>query len=673
MIITCENCNTSFNLDEKLLKPSGSKVRCSKCKHLFIAYPPAAEKAADIAKETPAEETPEETAGAADDAAGFEAQQETDQEDRGPDTGEPAATDEAARTEEKPESAETEDIEFDDLDLEMESEPEPEPKEAAAETQADSSLDFDLSDFEKTLELTPDSEATQDKDRVEEDLDLDLDFDLESESEADTAEGSGTEQETLGSDLDLEMESETEAEEKAAEPEALEEEELDFSDFEETVVLDSAPTVDGEAPTDGATEDLDLDLDLDLEMEEEPVEEEAMEMPSVDQEKDAEIEDLDLELDLEMEGEGDKTEAAPAEAAAEDLDLSDIEKMLEPEADAAVEAEVEKWKQQPNKEDVMEETAEIDLSDIVLDAEDAEEAEAEDVELDLDIDEAAEKKIAAAEGPAKDASDIDISEFEEFEIPEAKETAEQGFGGDDIELEFELEGETTPAGMKPMKEEIEPETVAFASPLMDSQESQEKTPEKKKAQKTKSAKKSSIGTPILIVLIVLVLAFAAVIVLDRVNITIPVVSDYVKQIPYVGQLMKTTAVQKGEIRISNITSNFVDNAKLGKLFVIRGVVTNEYPQSRRYIKVSGTLFRAGKTIASAAEVYCGNILSDADLAKMDIADINKRLSNRFGDNRANFEVKPGQNIPFMIVFSNLPEDLEEFAIEVAGSSPVQQP
>ncbi|MBW2298056.1 MAG: zinc-ribbon domain-containing protein, partial [Deltaproteobacteria bacterium] len=31
MIITCEECSTSFNLDEKFLKPSGSKVRCSKC------------------------------------------------------------------------------------------------------------------------------------------------------------------------------------------------------------------------------------------------------------------------------------------------------------------------------------------------------------------------------------------------------------------------------------------------------------------------------------------------------------------------------------------------------------------------------------------------------------------------------------------------------------------
>ena len=40
MIITCEQCNTSFNLDENLLNDKGSKVRCSKCMHIFVAYPP---------------------------------------------------------------------------------------------------------------------------------------------------------------------------------------------------------------------------------------------------------------------------------------------------------------------------------------------------------------------------------------------------------------------------------------------------------------------------------------------------------------------------------------------------------------------------------------------------------------------------------------------------------
>jgi len=40
MIIQCEECRTKFNIDETLLKNEGSKVRCSLCKHIFVAYPP---------------------------------------------------------------------------------------------------------------------------------------------------------------------------------------------------------------------------------------------------------------------------------------------------------------------------------------------------------------------------------------------------------------------------------------------------------------------------------------------------------------------------------------------------------------------------------------------------------------------------------------------------------
>ena len=68
-------------------------------------------------------------------------------------------------------------------------------------------------------------------------------------------------------------------------------------------------------------------------------------------------------------------------------------------------------------------------------------------------------------------------------------------------------------------------------------------------------------------------------------------------------------------------------------------------------------------------VYGGNVISDPDLIGMSLTDVNKHLSNRFGDKKSNFDVKPGRSIPFMVVFSDLPESLEEFTIEVAGSYP----
>jgi predicted Zn finger-like uncharacterized protein len=39
LVIRCERCSTLYELDESLLSPSGSQVQCTRCQHLFTAYP----------------------------------------------------------------------------------------------------------------------------------------------------------------------------------------------------------------------------------------------------------------------------------------------------------------------------------------------------------------------------------------------------------------------------------------------------------------------------------------------------------------------------------------------------------------------------------------------------------------------------------------------------------
>jgi predicted Zn finger-like uncharacterized protein len=39
MIVTCNECESSFNVDDSLIKADGSKVRCSKCRSVFVVYP----------------------------------------------------------------------------------------------------------------------------------------------------------------------------------------------------------------------------------------------------------------------------------------------------------------------------------------------------------------------------------------------------------------------------------------------------------------------------------------------------------------------------------------------------------------------------------------------------------------------------------------------------------
>ena len=39
MIIHCESCHSVFRLDSRFVKPTGTKVKCSKCQEIFKVYP----------------------------------------------------------------------------------------------------------------------------------------------------------------------------------------------------------------------------------------------------------------------------------------------------------------------------------------------------------------------------------------------------------------------------------------------------------------------------------------------------------------------------------------------------------------------------------------------------------------------------------------------------------
>lgn len=60
MIIECESCGSKFNLNEDLLKPEGSRLKCSRCQHVFIAYRPVAVQE-EVSEELVFDEEMEET------------------------------------------------------------------------------------------------------------------------------------------------------------------------------------------------------------------------------------------------------------------------------------------------------------------------------------------------------------------------------------------------------------------------------------------------------------------------------------------------------------------------------------------------------------------------------------------------------------------------------------
>ncbi|RZB30568.1 MAG: hypothetical protein SRB1_02848 [Desulfobacteraceae bacterium Eth-SRB1] len=375
---------------------------------------------------------------------------------------------------------------------------------------------------------------------------------------------------------------------------------------------------------------------LELELDTEPVEK---------IEEKAITEDKPVEEKLDLYGLKLEDEAEPEEAGGEPEKL-ELELDTEP---------VEKIEEKAITEDKPVEE-ELDLYEIeeMLDLEDKprpegeEEPEELNLELDADMEAVAEETIEKAK-----AENVEL----EFEGIDQNKTAEEQ-PSEEIEKNF-TETVELEAGTGELKaEEIEEL----------SQDEEEVAEEEKEklitADNQKSAGKKRISTPLLILFIVVLLAggaYGTYVVLDSMNIKIPFVSDFLKPgIQDPGNL-KITAL--------NINGKFVDNTKIGKLFVITGKIKNEYPKARSFIKATGKLYTKGKTLAKSATVYCGNTISEAELASLDINEINKILSNRLGTNKTNVNIKPGKQVPFMIIFTNIPDNIEEYTIEVTGSSP----
>jgi len=147
MIITCKECNANFKLDESLLKPTGSKVRCSKCNEIFVAYPPK------ISEE---DEAPIEMELDIEDQQVTEDLEDDKKEMTDPDELDFSDMDKLIDEEVAPESEDladedTEDLEL-DLDLDMEPETERAKEDLEAKIDQEESDELDLSDLENLLD-----------------------------------------------------------------------------------------------------------------------------------------------------------------------------------------------------------------------------------------------------------------------------------------------------------------------------------------------------------------------------------------------------------------------------------------------------------------------------------------------------------------------------------------
>ncbi|UCF86312.1 MAG: zinc-ribbon domain-containing protein [Desulfobacteraceae bacterium] len=123
------------------------------------------------------------------------------------------------------------------------------------------------------------------------------------------------------------------------------------------------------------------------------------------------------------------------------------------------------------------------------------------------------------------------------------------------------------------------------------------------------------------------------------------------------------------LSFKSVTGSFVNSENLGNLFVIRGVVTNDYPKSRSFILIKGSILDDKGQVVKRKLAYAGNNFKEEEIKSLPLDKINQAMKNRYGMGRKNVNIASGANIPFTIVFENLPKNLSEFTVEAVSSSP----
>lgn len=502
-----------------------------------------------------------------------------------------------------------------ELELELDSGPQFESeKEAPAE--------LDLGDLDSLLADSPPAEA-----------------DAASQDKPGEAADEGLEE--LEFELDAEFEDKPIARQQGRERESSQDApELDLSDIEEMLEGGGLAVKPGVMPQGGATGTKDLgdlgELDLgEIEKAIDADDQEAFEPMAEDEEQ-----ELDFSFD-------DGAAVSPRETSEDPMDLDlDI---------VATMAPIDQNPDQP--------------------AEQAPPSQSDDLVLDLEMDDGTgQAETAAPSRTAAKDDDLDLSDLGDL-VQEADAVKSDTIDTGDIELEFEIEDAAEPIIAQTSARASRPVNEMAAVSIAEEEEAVEPV-KKKPAGRPRAARKKKGASKLLLALLLLVVLGGGLYYVIKYDVQIPYASPYIERYitPYVGQYINPKPVDPegiANLSTTDINSKFIENELGGRLFIITGNVRSGYADVRNNIQIRGKLYGAGKILVKTEQTYAGQQLSDQELAAKPVDEIKQQLSRAPGLQLPFARLMPGKSVPFMVVFSELPDNLDEFAIEVIRSQKAQ--
>ncbi len=189
------------------------------------------------------------------------------------------------------------------------------------------------------------------------------------------------------------------------------------------------------------------------------------------------------------------------------------------------------------------------------------------------------------------------------------------------------------------------------------------------AKRTRKKARSALSAPVLVLLLLFLLTAGGYVAATSLGYKIPFISEI--KIPFIQQYLpqKTPEPAPAPDPVpdqKSVTGRFVTNDTAGELFIITGKIENPAQIAYTNIQVKGTLFQKDKIAAMTQTAFCGNIVSEEVLKSGNVADIIARLKTPDGNEGTPAKLHPGDTVPFMLVFSDLPKNLQNFTVELLG-------
>ncbi len=128
-----------------------------------------------------------------------------------------------------------------------------------------------------------------------------------------------------------------------------------------------------------------------------------------------------------------------------------------------------------------------------------------------------------------------------------------------------------------------------------------------------------------------------------------------------------TTEQIKDFSLENVKQYYVDNEKVGKLFVVQGKVVNNFSTPKELIKIEANLFDVNGASVVKKTMLIGNTVSLFQLQMLSKDELESAINNKVGILTANTNVPSGGEVPFVVVFYDPPDTVQEFGIKVVSA------